>query len=203
MSSSIGDGAQQLEGEILPFLEFAEPLAPQRICEIGTASGGTNFLLSHGLASTTEIIAIDLFVRNRIRLRALIPHGTSIHLVDGSSYDSSTVARVERLLDGNKLDVLFIDGDHRYAGALADFLAYRPFVRDGGLIVFHDIQPDGRERGLRSRQNSGGVPLLWRQLRPAFEHREFIGSPSQLGFGIGVLVESSNAKLPPEVATTR
>ena len=199
MSASLGHGAQQLEQEILPFLEWVERLAPLRICEIGTAAGSTNFLLAHGLASVKEIIGVDLFVKNRIQLRALASPGQSIHLVDGSSYDAETIARVERILDGNKLDVLFIDGDHRYSGVSRDFLGYRQFVRTGGLIAFHDIQPDGRERGLRSRQNSGDVPLLWRQLRPAFEHREFIGSSDQRGFGIGVLIERSDATLPPEL----
>ena len=36
--------------------------------------------------------------------------------------------------------LLFIDGDHSYAGTAADFAAWRPFVEPGGLLCFHDYE---------------------------------------------------------------
>jgi predicted O-methyltransferase YrrM len=36
------------------------------------------------------------------------------------------------------IDLLFIDGDHSYKGVKADFEAWYPHVRDGGVIAFHD-----------------------------------------------------------------
>jgi predicted O-methyltransferase YrrM len=36
------------------------------------------------------------------------------------------------------IDVLFIDGDHSYEGCKADIDAWFPFVKEGGVIMFHD-----------------------------------------------------------------
>jgi len=38
----------------------------------------------------------------------------------------------------DKLDVLFLDGDHTYADVSADFRAWSPFVAPGGYVAFHD-----------------------------------------------------------------
>ena len=64
---------------------------------------------------------------------------------------------------GEKLDFLFIDGDHSYDGVKADFEMYAPMVRPGGLIAFHDINPDHRSlRGDRydHLEETGGVPKV-------------------------------------------
>ncbi|MDI3545103.1 MAG: 1-O-methyltransferase [Rikenellaceae bacterium] len=39
----------------------------------------------------------------------------------------------------NEIDLLFIDGDHSYEGVRADVEAWLPKVKDGGIVVFHDI----------------------------------------------------------------
>ena len=84
--------------------------------------------------------------------------------------------------------LFIIDGDHRYEGVRRDFLAYRHFVRPGGIIVFHDIVPDHRARyGVDTMRWTGGVPQLWEQLKQQYPHQEFIGNPLQDGFGIGAL----------------
>lgn len=36
------------------------------------------------------------------------------------------------------LDLLFIDGDHSYAGVMADWEAYGPMLKPGSIAVFHD-----------------------------------------------------------------
>lgn len=41
------------------------------------------------------------------------------------------------------IELLFIDGSHRYENVLADFKLYSPKVVAGGLIVFHDRGGDG------------------------------------------------------------
>lgn len=52
------------------------------------------------------------------------------------------------------IKVLFIDGDHSYQGVKDDFLNFSPFVKDDGVIFFHDCDetsPDVRRfiRGLK------------------------------------------------------
>jgi homoserine dehydrogenase len=43
-------------------------------------------------------------------------------------------------VDGDNVDVLFIDGDHQYDGVIKDFNNYKDFVVKGGYIIFDDYQ---------------------------------------------------------------
>lgn len=38
-----------------------------------------------------------------------------------------------------RIDMLFVDGDHSYEGCLADVRKFLPLVREGGLMVLHDV----------------------------------------------------------------
>ena len=134
--------AHQIRHEILGFLELARSIRPLTVLEIGTAEGSANFLLGAALPEVTLKIGADLFVRNTRLLRAFCRPTCQQVFVNGSSYDPQTVARIRALLGTRRLDLLFIDGDHRYEGAKADWLSYAPLVRPGGLIAFHDIVPD-------------------------------------------------------------
>jgi hypothetical protein len=67
--------------------------------------------------------------------------GINSHILFCDSTKQETLASLANLTDGIKFDCLFIDGDHKYAGVKADFENYSPFVRDGGVIIFHDIYP--------------------------------------------------------------
>jgi len=48
------------------------------------------------------------------------------------------------ILKEGAFDLVFIDGDHRYRGALRDIQAYSSFVRSGGILCGHDCE--GRMR---------------------------------------------------------
>jgi cephalosporin hydroxylase len=170
---------------------------PRCIGEIGTANGGTNLLLTHLLESVETVIGVDLYITNAALLRRLLRPGQRIHLINGSSYSPRTFERVRAALGGQKIDMLLIDGDHRYEGVKQDFLLYSQFVREGGLIMFHDIMPDHFARygrpGLRS---AGDVPRLWNSLKPHYRHREFFRDADQDGLGLGLLHWSATTKIP-------
>jgi predicted O-methyltransferase YrrM len=58
--------------------------------------------------------------------------------------DSVEVARGWNI----NIDIIFIDGDHSYAGVAADFDSWVPWVKVGGLVCFHDTlfeKPIGTE----------------------------------------------------------
>lgn len=38
----------------------------------------------------------------------------------------------------DKIDLLFIDGDHSYDGVVSDIKAWLPKLRDNGMVIFHD-----------------------------------------------------------------
>jgi predicted O-methyltransferase YrrM len=179
---------QQISAEIIGFLDYAAFHAPRTVVEIGTASGGTHFLLGAALPSVTLKVGVDLFVRNTRLLETFARPGCTQRFVHGSSRDAATVAAVRTALSEQPIDLLFIDGDHSYAGVRADFELYAPLVRPGGLIAFHDIVPDYRTRyGRDTGRYAGDVPRFWREIRDRFaETREFVADPHQDGLGIGV-----------------
>jgi predicted O-methyltransferase YrrM len=191
-------GMHQIKTEILKFLEFLLPLKPQLICEIGTADGGTNFLLSQALPNVELMIGVDLFVRNQFQLQYFSKPSQNLVFLNGSSYALPTVQNALSVLEDRKLDLLFIDGDHNYEGVKKDFLMYRNTVKEGGVIAFHDIIPDYKTRyGKDTLRWAGGVPILWQELRQMYPSFEFVENPEQDSYGIGAIYYSESVRLPP------
>ena len=60
------------------------------------------------------------------------------------------------LVADDSVDLLHIDGRHGYEDVLADYTAWRSTVRDGGIILFHDIAE--HQRGLRRLAAVGRAP---------------------------------------------
>jgi predicted O-methyltransferase YrrM len=186
--------------EILRFINRVRDEEPRIVCEIGVAGGGTNLLLAHALRRVELVIGIDLFVKGRQRLRYFARPDQRLLYFNGPSQGERMVARVGTALAGRKLDLLFIDGDHSYSGARDDFLAYKPFVREGGTIAFHDICPDYMTRFGRPTGNfAGEVPVLWKKIRELYPHEEFVENVSQDGFGIGAIRYSSVVPMPADL----
>jgi len=183
----------QNKDEILSLLCLIDKYKPKIVCEIGTATGGTNFLISQYPKTVTTMIGIDLFVRNKFMLSRYNRNERELHYIDGSSYDSTSINKVKRILKDRYIDILFIDGDHSYEGAMKDYLNYSPLVKEGGLIVFHDIIPDYHTRfGKQTGKYAGDVPILWNELKEKHKHHEFVDDKQQDGLGIGVLHHTNN-----------
>jgi cephalosporin hydroxylase len=184
----MGAGSCQIPWEIESAIKLISETRPRVMCEIGTFEGGTSLLFSKFLKTLDLLLCVDLYVKNKQMLRLLAPAGQKLLFIEMSSHSTSAVDAIAQLLDGRKIDVLFIDGDHRYEGVKQDFENYKKFVRDGGLILLHDIVEDNG----RGRAWAGGVPKLWQELRSHFPYQEFICEQGQSGFGIGVLTYSPN-----------
>jgi predicted O-methyltransferase YrrM len=178
--------AAQKEGELMPFLDRVAALAPRRVCEIGAARAGTLFLLTRVAADDAVIVSIDLDLPLHLRrARARLGRATQrVVALEGDSHDSQVQTRAVDALGGEPLDVLLIDGDHSYDGVRADFELYSPLVRPGGLIAFHDVNPDRDEPG---GPWSGDVPRFWAEVRERYRSEELIASPDQSGYGIGIV----------------
>ncbi|HKI01262.1 MAG TPA: class I SAM-dependent methyltransferase [Thermoanaerobaculia bacterium] len=190
---TLGEGqpvyAWQKEAEILALLERLKSLQPRRVLEIGTAAGGTLFLLSRVAAPDALLVSIDMpeggfgggynLLRSGL-YRSFAQRGQRIVLIRGDSHRQAMRRRLATALDGERLDFLFIDGDHSEAGSRQDFEDYAPFVRPGGLIAFHDIRPD--EKGW-----SGEVYRVWPELAARFDGEELVDESGPSGYGIGLL----------------
>jgi len=180
--------ALQVEWEFEQLVDWARQQAPARILEIGTASGAT--LLAWCRIATHTVVSVDLpggihgggYPAQRQALYELFPSGrsTQLHLLRENSQIPRTRATVESLLRGEKLDILYIDGDHTLKGVTADYELWHGLVRPGGSVVFHDIAK-------HTRSTEVEVDVLWNRLKQNHPHAEFIRDPRQGWAGIGIL----------------
>jgi predicted O-methyltransferase YrrM len=177
----------QVRQEIVQLLTILQANPPATVLEIGTFRGGTFFLLSRVARDDGFLITMDLpeFQGGRARQRQALYRSFAgpkqrVEAVGADSHAPAAVRQIQDLLAGRPLDLLFIDGDHSYAGIKTDYELYSPLVRRGGLIAFHDIVP-----GLPKKV--GGVPQFWEELKRAHPVRELVADWSQGGFGIGLL----------------
>lgn len=115
-------------------------------------------------------------------IRAFPPPGSrcEVSILIGDSHSAEFAARVEKELDGQQVDFLFIDGDHTEAGVEADYRTYSRLVRKGGIVAFHDIAE-------KQDQPGNEVQHFWRRLKQEAVTEEIIEDPDQTGFGIGLV----------------
>jgi predicted O-methyltransferase YrrM len=185
----------QRRDELLRLLQIIRSIDPVRICEIGTASGGTLCALARLARSDATLVTVDrqFSTERRAAFPRFARDRQDIVCVEGDSHLEATRQRLCERLNGASLDLLFIDGDHSYEGVRQDFQMYGPLVRDGGLIVFHDIVPDFKQRyGESTPASTGGVPQFWAELKSRHSGvEEIIEDPRQDGYGLGVLKATS------------
>jgi predicted O-methyltransferase YrrM len=140
-------GAIQHIDELAEFAKMLCVRSPKTVLEIGTAQGGLFWLFCRVCAADAMLVSLDLPPEGRysggqrisIDLESMKRPGQTVHVIHGNSHDAGTYERVREAMGGKTLDLLFIDGDHTYAGVRQDYDLYRHLVRPGGLIAFHDI----------------------------------------------------------------
>jgi len=179
----------QVKEEFSEFIKYIECMKPKVILEIGTANGGTLFLFTRAADPGATIISIDLhkglfgggYPMWKIPLyKSFSRDQQKIYLLRCDSHDPKTYEKVEQILKGRGVDLLFIDGDHRYESVKKDFRMYSGLTRPGSVIAFHDIVP-------RLPVDAFGVPTLWEELKGEYDYREIVKDWNQGGYGIGFI----------------
>ncbi len=87
------------------------------------------------------------------------------HIVPIRGFSTDVVGQVAAHV--KSVDLLFIDGDHSYEGAKADWEAYKGFLNVGSIVVFHDWSwADGVKRVIledvtRHVSSFDSLPNMW------------------------------------------
>jgi len=179
----------QIQEEILELLRILDKIKPKIIVEIGTAGGGTLFLFSHIASEDATIISIDLprgkfgggYSKWKIPLyKSFRLPKQQLYLIRADSHSQETLKKVNDILNGKKIDFLFIDGDHTYEGVKRDFEIYIHLVKESGIIVFHDIVVHPPEIGCE-------VNKFWKELKDNYTNKEIVKDWKQGECGIGML----------------
>lgn len=175
----------QIFYEINTLFEIIKNFKPKVVCEIGSDKGGTLYLWSKTIPSDGVLIGIDLprLYRKSLNrfIRLFVKEAQHIEFIRTDSHSLECLNTLKKILKGNKIDFLFIDGDHAYEGVKHDFELYSSLVREGGLIGFHDIVKHDLP------EDVCGVDKFWSEIKSSYNHREIIENPDQRWAGIGLL----------------
>ncbi len=190
---AIKKGAVQKITELSPLISLLKRRKLNTIVEIGTAKGGTFYIWCRIAQPKALIISIDLpsgpfgggYALNDIKkFRKYKKKEQKLYFLRKDSHKQDTKKELIKILDGQKIDFLMVNGDHRYIGVKKDWQLYSPLVKQSGLIVFHDIL-------FHPKVPKCKVDKLWKEIKGNFKYIEFIKKEDNQGWGqwggIGVI----------------
>ncbi|MBN8575709.1 MAG: class I SAM-dependent methyltransferase [Cytophagales bacterium] len=147
------------------------------IVEIGSFQGRSTVSFALGCVGTQKhVYAIDLFEGDNDMYGVGDFQNRFVHHVKSCGVEAHVTPIKQHSLEvaatwSKPIDVLFIDGSHEYDDVKADFHAFFPFVKKGGIIAFHDIKGKWE-----------GVIRFWNETQ-ASGLLEKVGAVSSLGYG--------------------
>ncbi len=108
--------------------------------EIGSSIGISSRHIAEGLPEDGLLICVDIctdYVDPKV-FHAIADYKKNIKCLELNS--GIAFGTIVKLLDGHKLDMLYIDATHEFNWAYGEYLRYRLLVRDGGVIFFDDLK---------------------------------------------------------------
>jgi cephalosporin hydroxylase len=180
---------RQAPEELLEVARILQTQRPRTLLEIGSAKGGTLFVWCQMADPQATVISIDLpddafgggYGADRMPLmRRLKQSCQTLFLLRADSHSSTTLRHVAEILENNRIQFLFIDGDDSYQGVKQDFEMYSPLVAPRGIIGLPDIVA-------APAATASEVHLFWNEVKHQFVHRELVSYQAHDGYGIGLL----------------
>ena len=137
-----GEPCLQLPQDLFALQEIIFQTRPRFVIESGVAWGGSLLFYSTlmQMLGGERIIGIDVFIPEDLkqRLAAFGDLSDRITLIEGSSIDEQSIAKVKSIV-GDASDILVIlDSDHSHDHVLSELNAYSSFVGKGHYLVVSD-----------------------------------------------------------------
>lgn len=111
------------------------------------------------------------------------PLPSAVTVIDGDRRDPVTVRRVADQLGGCLADVVVLAGAETEDQARADWAAFAPMVRLGGLVVVHNI----------AHPHLPGVGAFWKGLSGEDAH-ELVASEMPMGYGLMMIHDTERSR---------
>jgi predicted O-methyltransferase YrrM len=172
----------QWEAEFEVLLELYRRLPVEsRILEVGTYHGGTLYHWLQTAGPGDMIVSVDSYavgVDNRYLYEGWNEHGADLIVVKGDSHSTDTVRSVREYAP---YDIVLIDAGHFLPEVTRDWELYRPMVRPGGLLCFHDILTHPAWPSIE-------VGQLWSEIKKDYLTFEIVADRNAEWGGIGVVL---------------
>jgi predicted O-methyltransferase YrrM len=147
-SSQLDHGIASLRFDEAALLyKLIRSLGRATIAELGRYKGGSTFVIASAMEPGSELWSYDLHLHgpegprgedlDRELTEALARFGldAGVRLLVADTRTADQPAE--------PCDLIFVDGDHSYDGARADLERWRPALRPGGHLLFHDAVDTG------------------------------------------------------------
>lgn len=173
--------------ELKELVRVYRELHPAFVLEIGTDMGGTLWHWLNYAEPGTVVVNVDIHEgvdpRYHTELEVLwqswCPSGVELKTLIGDVHSDEIREEIQRLL--LYVDFLFIDADHTYEGSWKHWNRYRPMVRRGGIVAYHDLITPSFSPHIQ-------VGKFWSELRlEGWTMRELYADPSEDWGGIGIV----------------
>jgi hypothetical protein len=76
--------------------------------------------------------------------------------------------KADKIVTPTRFEAFFLDGYHEYNQVKADIANYRPQLKSGAIMIFHDLYIDGVYRGIIDSgltplhiQTTAGIGVCW------------------------------------------
>lgn len=128
---------QQVRAEFRDFVNVIVDAGLSGTClQLGLGEGGASHVAFRQMFDIVCSVDIYEYPSVDLRRRQTMDEAHDVFIV-GDTHDEATWKSIEHAI-GGKVDLLFIDAGHKRADVEQDFSDYEPFVRQGGIIAFHD-----------------------------------------------------------------
>jgi len=113
------------------------------IVEIGSYFGRSSVAMGFAcLGTNRKLYSIDVWENEHIYLewqKTIKEFGLEDHVIPIRGWSGEILLDLGKFINGNKIYMSFIDGGHGLANVLNDFILIYPWVKNDGIIAFHDV----------------------------------------------------------------
>ncbi len=158
--SWMGRPVIQYPQDMIAMQEIIWNIKPDLIIETGIAHGGSLIYYASllELIGNGEVLGVDIDIREHNRKEIeKHPMFKRIEMIQGSSIDEATVAKVKEHIHGRKNILVVLDSNHTHGHVLKELELYSPFVSVDSYIIVYDTIVEYLPEGYFSQSRPWGI----------------------------------------------